>query len=64
MVIFVQLIQRYLVCARESIILQFTPSFLFSFFNIVFWTKVIEITVFTLFAVFLPKILMIACYIL
>ena len=32
MVIFVQLIQRYLVCARESNILQFTPSFHFSFF--------------------------------
>ena len=38
MVIFVQLIQRNLVCARESSILQFIPSFLFSFFLILlFW---------------------------
>ena len=45
MVIFVQLIQRYLVCARESNILQFTPSFLFSFFNIAFWTKLLKLFV-------------------
>ena len=45
MVIFVQLIRRYLVCARESNILQFTPSFLFSFFNIAFWTRLLKLFV-------------------
>ena len=46
MIIFVQLIQRYLVCAaRESNILQFTPSFLFSFFNIAFWTRLLKLFV-------------------
>ena len=45
MVIFVQLIQRYLVCARESNILQFTPSFLLSFFNIAFWTGLLKLFV-------------------
>ena len=44
MVIFVQLIQRYLVCARESNILQFTPSFLL-FFNIAFWTRLLKLFV-------------------
>ena len=32
MVIFVHFIQRYSVCSRESFILQFTPSFISSFF--------------------------------
>ena len=45
MVIFVQLIQRYWVCARESNILQFTPSFLFSFFKIAFWTRLLKLFV-------------------
>ena len=46
MVMFVQLIQRYLVCAaRESNILQFTPSFLFSFSNIAFWTRLLKLFV-------------------
>ena len=45
MVIFVQVIQRYLVCARESNILQFTPSFLFSFLNIAFWTRFLKLFV-------------------
>ena len=36
MVIFVHFIQRYSVCSRESIILQFTPSFLFSFLILLF----------------------------
>ena len=45
MVIFIQLIQRYLVCARESNIPQFTPSFLFSFLNIAFWTRLLKLFV-------------------
>ena len=47
MVIFVYLIQRYLVCARESNMFQFTPSFLFSFFfnNIAFWTRLLKLFV-------------------
>ena len=45
MVIFFQFIQRYLVCARESNMLQFTPSFLFFFFNIAFWTKLLKLFV-------------------
>ena len=58
MVIFVHFIQRYSVCSRESInILQFTPSFLFSFFNIAFWTRLLKY-VFTSFAVFHPIILL------
>ena len=63
MVIFVQLIQRYLVCARESNILQFTPCFLIFFFNIAFWTRLLKLFVHS-FVIFLPKILMMACYIL
>ena len=53
MVIFVHFIQLYSVCSRESIILQFTPSFLFSFLILLFgqgyWNYV-----FTSFAVLLP----------
>ena len=45
MVIFVHFIQRYSVCSRGSIILQFTPSFLFSFFNIGFWTRLLKLCV-------------------
>ena len=46
MVIFVHFIQRYSVCSRESInILQFTPSFLFSFFNIAFGTRLLKLCV-------------------
>ena len=45
MVIFVQLIQLYLVCAWESNILQFTPSFLFSLFNIAFWKRLLKLFV-------------------
>ena len=63
MVIFVQLIQRYLFCARESMILQFTPSFLFSYFNMYcFLDKVIEIICSLHLLYFFPKFLMMACY--
>ena len=43
MVIFVHFIQRYSVCSRESIILQITPSFFFSFFLILLFGKGYEI---------------------